>query len=414
MARAFLAGRNLVPLLFLLIDACLAFQPTANPIRNVLTTIHSSPIFKRKGWHHVASDSSSIALLAMRKQYKEENVPKTSSLNLFSWLRSRKIWRRVTRAAVCLIFVFSLQLSAIAAPSGYRTGGSFKSYSRSPSSMQRPSMERIRPAPKYRSYRATPRLYSHHGYGPRGEMRFVDREAVATRVSAGDVAVIAGTGGLIAYGLTSNRQPKFGGENSSLLGAGATSTSLTVAMNVPDRANPSNIFIRLQDIAESVDTKRREGIQELIAETSLELLRNERSITSTHIESKRYPDADKAQRDFNGRSIESRSKFDRETVNRFGGENRGSGPVSPERNEFDSKATVDIIVTLNLAIDGDSTYIPIVKSRADLIDALRRIATDAKVGDCLFSAEVLFSPASANEYLSRKDVYGLYPKLLAI
>jgi uncharacterized membrane protein len=50
------------------------------------------------------------------------------------------------------------------------------------------------------------------------------------------------------------------------------------------------------------------------------------------------------------------------------------------------------LVSLNVAIEGDSTALPAVRDRADVRRALETLAADAKVGDCLLSAEVLWAP----------------------
>jgi uncharacterized membrane protein len=49
-------------------------------------------------------------------------------------------------------------------------------------------------------------------------------------------------------------------------------------------------------------------------------------------------------------------------------------------------------VSLNVAIEGDSTALPAVRDRDDVRRALETLAADAKVGDCLLSAEVLWAP----------------------
>jgi uncharacterized membrane protein len=70
------------------------------------------------------------------------------------------------------------------------------------------------------------------------------------------------------------------------------------------------------------------------------------------------------------------------------------------------------VVTLVLAIDGDSTQIPTkINSIGDVEEALRKIASDAKVEDCLQSVEILWTPEERTETLSRRDVLADYPEL---
>jgi len=72
------------------------------------------------------------------------------------------------------------------------------------------------------------------------------------------------------------------------------------------------------------------------------------------------------------------------------------------------------IVTLNFAIEGDSTMMPAVRTRDDLRRALKQISADAVVSDCLLTAEVLWSPEDSSETLSRDTVYADFPDLVPI
>lgn len=78
-----------------------------------------------------------------------------------------------------------------------------------------------------------------------------------------------------------------------------------------------------------------------------------------------------------------------------------------------SQATV-AVVTLLLAIDGDSTKVPAIKSIQDVEDALRRIALDSKVDSCLKTAEILWTPEDRSETLTLRDVIAEYPQLRAV
>ena len=72
-------------------------------------------------------------------------------------------------------------------------------------------------------------------------------------------------------------------------------------------------------------------------------------------------------------------------------------------------------MTLVLAIDGDSTKIPTrIDSVADVEEALRKIASDSKIDDCLQSAEILWTPEDRTETLTLRDVVADYPDLRSI
>ena len=86
-----------------------------------------------------------------------------------------------------------------------------------------------------------------------------------------------------------------------------------------------------------------------------------------------------------------------------------SGSISPGAN-----APTLAIVTLTISIEGDKTMLPTVKARAQLRDALSRIASDVQVDDCLLAGEVLWAPESNNEMLTQEEVMADYPDLLTV
>lgn len=102
--------------------------------------------------------------------------------------------------------------------------------------------------------------------------------------------------------------------------------------------------------------------------------------------------------------------FLRVLVNKFGGKDLSEKKAISD--DSDGKATT-AVVTLALAIEGDSTKLPVIRSRSDLYEALSKIASDAQVDDCLLSAELLWAP-EGREYLSRDEVYADYPDLIPL
>ena len=145
---------------------------------------------------------------------------------------------------------------------------------------------------------------------------------------------------------------------------------------------------------------------------ALELLRQEKSVDSAYAESQHFYSTGLADRAFQAKSIRSRSKFDRELVNKFGGQNRPDEAVVED--SFDSGKATKAVVTLNLAIEGDSTALPYVSNRQDLLDVLSRIASDAQVEECLLSGEVLWAPEGPGEILTNNDLYESYPDLVPL
>ena len=69
------------------------------------------------------------------------------------------------------------------------------------------------------------------------------------------------------------------------------------------------------------------------------------------------------------------------------------------------------VITLLLAIEGDSTYLRRIAKRNDIESALRKIASNAKVDDCLRTTEILWTPEESEETVVRKAIYQDYFEL---
>jgi len=167
----------------------------------------------------------------------------------------------------------------------------------------------------------------------------------------------------------------------------------------------------LDKISKTAKTDSRFGIQNLSSEVALEILRRRSSIVSAHSSTQHFSNRPKALRAFQNLSVKERSKFETETVSKFGGVDYSSRLLGSDRNS--NKATMAVI-TLVLAIDGDSTKLHKINSLSDVEQALQKIASDSMVGDCLQSAEILWTPEDRSESLSVRDVIADYPELRSI
>jgi uncharacterized membrane protein len=139
-----------------------------------------------------------------------------------------------------------------------------------------------------------------------------------------------------------------------------------------------------------------------LSEVALEVLRRKSSIISASSEYQHFKSRSQAIREFNNQATKERSKFERENARLHQAVTQGS-----------SKATM-AVVTLVLAIDGDSTKIPRIGGIADVEDALRKIASDSKMDDCLQSVEILWTPDERSETLTLQDVIADYPTLRSV
>ena len=367
---------------------------------------------------------------------------------LVKWFRMVK-----TSLALFLIFCFATLPSLAGATSAGRMGGSFFEQSSSSSHSSRTSLRSpVRSSPGtnlHRTYRRptvpsrliTPiRIYQ----APSPQVVIHTRgstiwstpyEVPAKRFSFSDAVLLTGTGALLAYGFRSNYFRGRDQQNSGPLGPGFSVASLTVSLDVPNRDDPNSILSKLRRQALSVQTDSTKGIQSMLSQATLELLRQEKSIVSVDSSYSHFLTVKEAERKFNKISIEKRSKFDRETgtsvwtpvtyvspqkfslicpnnlspfvVNIFGGENH----ADKSANRNGSYAATAAVITITIAITGDSTRFDKIKSRSKLREALFRIASDCQVDDSLLAAEILWSPEERSDVLTTEDIYADYPNL---
>lgn len=217
---------------------------------------------------------------------------------------------------VTLVFMVSfhtfIDVTNAAVSGGRVGGGSFKSSSSSGrvSTMSRPSMSSPR---VYAPYPRTPIIINSFS-GSRGWYAPTHESAlIMSRVSTKDIILVTGTGMLLAYGYRSNRNRENNNGADGLLGSGYTVGSMTVSIDVPDRSSSDNILHKLNQLAMSADTMTKRGLQDLLSSVTLELLRQEQSITSAYTQSKSYPIMGQAEREFQVLSVASQSKVDRLT-----------------------------------------------------------------------------------------------------
>ena len=215
-----------------------------------------------------------------------------------------------------------------------------------------------------------------------------------------------------ARGIATSGTELFTDSTTSVLGSGTTVAKISVALEVPNRDDGNSILSSLERLAQTAKTDSRVGIQNLTSQVALELLRRKSSIVSAFSQSQHFRDKTQAQREYSLTAVQERGKFEEETISQFGGVDYG---MTTNRASGDStgKATM-AVVTFVFAIDGDSTKLPKIRSIADVEEALRRIATDSKVDECLQSTEILWTPEDRSETLSLRDVIADYPELVSV
>ncbi len=161
----------------------------------------------------------------------------------------------------------------------------------------------------------------------------------------------------------------------------------------------------LRRLAGSSDTSSSSGLQRVLQETSLSLLRHPDLWVYASGEVGQVPFAS-AESTFNRLSMQERSKLERElTANVSGRRFSEPAPVAPGASDA---ASDFIVVTLlvasrrNLAIKGACTA-------DDLRDSLQKLG--AVGADDLLAIEVIWQPEGAGEVLSTEQVITAYPDL---
>ena len=235
----------------------------------------------------------------------------------------RSIRLRIATVALALMLAFGGSFSSAWAVTGGRMGGgSFKSSSshssgRNSGGSWRSSTQTnpglyLRPRVQYGP--SPPIVIFHqfsHGrewYAPTHGSAIVN-----TRVKTTDILILTGTGVLLAYGFRNNYRRNNGYGEGGPLGPGTTVASLTVALDVPNRGDPDNILAKLSRWSVTADTISRKGLQDLLSAVALELLRQERAITSAYAQCHHYSITGQAEREFQVLSVQSQSKVDRLT-----------------------------------------------------------------------------------------------------
>ena len=196
------------------------------------------------------------------------------------------------------------------------------------------------------------------------------------------------------------------------LGPGVSVAEISVAIDVPNRDDPNSILSVLNRLSNTARTDSRVGMSNLTSQVALELLRRKNQIVASSTRSKHFRDTNKASRDFNSLAVKERGKFERE-ARKYGGVDYSQSQRDKASGEYNPKATMAVI-TLLVAVEGDSTKLPVIRSQSDVEEALAKIAADVKVDGCLQSAEILWTPEERTETLSMKDIVGDYPELRSI
>ncbi len=162
----------------------------------------------------------------------------------------------------------------------------------------------------------------------------------------------------------------------------------------------------LRRMADSAETGSSQGLQRVLQETSLSLLRNPELWVYANCEEGQVPFAS-AEDTFNRLSVQERSKLQRELTTNVAGrrysEAAGARPVGA------SDAASDFIAITLLVASRRPLRLKGSASAEDLRDSLQKLG--AIGADDLLALEVIWQPEGAGEVLSTEELLTTYPQL---
>ncbi|KAL2942445.1 hypothetical protein RDABS01_030795 [Bienertia sinuspersici] len=160
----------------------------------------------------------------------------------------------------------------------------------------------------------------------------------------------------------------------------------------------------LNRIADSADTSTPEGLNYVLTETMLALLRHPDYCISAYSSVDVKKSIEEGEKRFNQLSIEERGKFDEETlvnVNNIKRQSTKSMKATGYSNEY-------IVITILVAAEG-ALKLPTINRSMDLKEALQKLGSIPS--NKTMAVEVLWTPQNENDTLSERELLEDYPFL---
>ncbi len=163
----------------------------------------------------------------------------------------------------------------------------------------------------------------------------------------------------------------------------------------------------LSELSLTVDTDSDEGLVELLRESALVLLRNNH--TWTHVlSSSNSLDINQAEEAFNKLSFAERSKFSSETLSNVDGKVKTRQSSDSNSDEFSAY----VVVTLILGTADDNPLFTRINTEENLQEVLLKLSSMRE--DYLMKFELLWTPQTANEYLTDEELLMEYTKMISL
>ena len=172
---------------------------------------------------------------------------------------------------------------------------------------------------------------------------------------------------------------------------------LQVACYCEDRQ--SSLFGRLNGIAERADTQSYEGLQQLVSDACLALLRSSNDWLAGRTESKTAGVFDNdVESNYNKLVVQERAKWEVE-----------QGALSRNAPGQPTYMVATLVVLLK-----KGSSLPEITGVGDMRTAISQLAADVAVDGNLLGAEVLWTPEDPNDVMDRDDLFLNFPSLVSI
>ncbi len=229
-----------------------------------------------------------------------------------------------------------------------------------------------------------------------------------------------GGGGLFGFlvlaaivGVIVNAVRNGGGGGAPAIGGGyraprelSTGPVSLLQMQIGLLASAKSLQTDLRQLAASADTSSSSGLQRVLQETTLALLRQPELWVYANVESGSVP-FNASESTFNRLSMTERSKLRAEITTNVGGVRNGNAAESSSSGDAD--ATNEFIVVTVLVASRQSVKLKQANSGEDLRETLRILGSTSSSD--LMALEVIWQPDGSGDVLSADELVMAYPNL---
>ena len=205
--------------------------------------------------------------------------------------------------------------------------------------------------------------------------------------------------------------PALAGLFDAFKGPQITVSKIQVAVQCDSRG-PSSVLGAMADIADEADTETDEGLEEMVSDVALALLRAEVDWISGCSENIKVKDEDEGEDKFSELSMKERAKIERETVNLVAGRDKSKEREGETDVNAIGKATVAVV---SIIVALEDKELPPVMDTKSLRSALTMLGgSDLMGASALLAAEIMWTPEEPWEILDKNDLYLEYPELMPL